>query len=213
MFLNSAFSSTLAREKAFDTSVWRRRALDPQARTFVAVLNQDEDQDNTNHDDDDDENLTQTQDTRQRVQVIISSLILRGPYASSPPPATTIHEHQGTQPSTPSQTPRHNSSSRTRIEWEINGVYTDRLFRGRGVASAVLKAATKFALGESAAFGACNSGGDGGGSSIGVDCVLRLGVTRGNGAARRFYEKAGFVAVLEGDGGDGEVDLVRVYAL
>ena len=214
--LDPAFSSTLAREKAFDAAVWRRRALDPLARTFAALLNHDHDDMNDDNDNDNDngknEKQPQNQNAGRRRRVIISSLILRGPYPSSPTRTTATptptHEQQGTQPSSLLQNSGYDSGSRTRrIEWEINGVYTDHRFRRRGVASAVFEAATRFALRESAAFG----GGGGGG----VDCVLRLGVTRGNAAARRFYEKAGFVAVSEegcGDG-DGEVDLVRVFAL
>ncbi|KAK4159394.1 acyl-CoA N-acyltransferase [Cladorrhinum sp. PSN259] len=131
-----AFSSTLAREAAFDREVWDSRFAHPDIHTFVAVVDDDGD--------DDDQGGEELK--------IISSLTLG-----------SVGER----------------------EWEINGVFTDERYRRMGVASVVLREALRHATS----------------ATKGGDCVIKVGVTKGNSGAKAMYEKAGFVVETIDDDG------------
>ncbi|KAK1750181.1 hypothetical protein QBC47DRAFT_394757 [Echria macrotheca] len=102
-------------------------------------------------------------------RMVISSLILIGPSdKGSEFRDSSIAEKQ-----------------RRLLMWEVNAVFTEPAFRRRGIGTAVLDAAARYALEEATALDA--------------DCVLMLGVMGGNAetGARAMYEKAGFVLVSE----------------
>lgn len=78
------------------------------------------------------------------------------------------------------------------MSWHVSGVYTLADARRKGVASAVMDAARKFAL-EQAGF-------------HGRDCVLAVKVFSGNLAARQLYEKTGFTVKKQTEDGILEME-------
>ena len=79
------------------------------------------------------------------------------------------------------------------VRWEISGVYTAQEARRKGMGTALLAEATRYALQKS--------------ELDGTEAVFFLSVTSGNNAARSFYESSGFQFV--GEMADGKLRFVK----
>ncbi|TPX17458.1 uncharacterized protein E0L32_003101 [Thyridium curvatum] len=121
--LLSAFGSTLARELAFDDSVWLSRLANPVNAFFVAV-----------------------RDTPENSRDILSSVCVRGPL---PPP----EDDEGYLPMVLRKPSKEYSDKEDPLLFMINGIWTLPEARRMGVALALNEAAKEHALSETRARG------------------------------------------------------------
>ncbi len=118
---------------------------------------------------------------------IIASLILRGPFPIAPDTKQEALLDGHTENISAQFFTKLSSLSNPLLQWEINAVYTDRNFRRHGISIAVLAAAINHASRESTRKHSA--------------CVITLGITGDNGAARGLYAKAGFEVIGTDDSG------------
>lgn len=208
-----AFSSTFARESAFDEKRWKSRALDPLSNTFAAVREIDTEKETRTGTDRDTGIATDTgretnTDADKKERVILSLLSLRGPF-SVPNDAKFalaltrhLHPHLQSGMAIGMDMGEDNDDMKAPLlRWDVYSVFTNPNVRRQGIGKAVLRAAMEYAWTETVK------------ADANANCVLALGVldtdgTDGSdGGVRSFYEKAGFTVLRRDE--EGGVEMVR----
>ena len=112
--MNTAFSSTYAREIAYDDERWKSRLLNPLVTTLIATTSTND--------------IGQNQENKPKV---LSSTTVVGPMAA-PPELPRKAQHSNEDQPTPAP-----------LVWEINAVWTAPEARRHGIARHLMREATR----------------------------------------------------------------------
>ncbi|KAI8629239.1 hypothetical protein F5Y19DRAFT_94624 [Xylariaceae sp. FL1651] len=147
-----AFGSTYAREINFDDDAWLGRIKNPSAKTFVALRSSDDE--------------------------VVASTSLIGPLPNTGPASNPYHVLSEMRPRADQQEKDADAGGEP-LCFQMAAVYTTPSNRGRGLAKALIKAATEEAIQQAQAQAR--------------PLVLSVVVYAANNAAISVYERCGFV--------------------
>lgn len=174
-----AFSSTLAREAAFEPSVWEDRLQNPLANTFVAVAEETVSSDKGH------KSTSLCNIEKEMVHLLVGTwigvVVLMGPKKES---FVNVTESPWQTLNANSRNENGSSHGSDVLFYHMNAVFTHPDFKGIGVAHSLIEKAFAFSRSQSARTDAKK-----------MRCTIL--VEKDNVAATRLYQKSGFSIVAE----------------